>query len=90
MKLIAEEKNKKDWSVQILVTIMDIACEGSQSKDWKESVMEKIKDVHNLKMNEEKGITNNNKKKNPFTATVNAGKATENEIAQAVEEDQQQ
>ena len=29
MKLIAEEKNKKDWSVQILVTIMDIACEGS-------------------------------------------------------------
>ena len=47
--------------------------------------MEKIKDIHNSKMNEEKG--SNAKKKNPLAVSVNVGKANEIEIAKAVEEE---
>ena len=43
--------------------------------------MEKVKEIHNGKMNEEKGATAKNK--NPLLVRVNAGKATENEIVKA-------
>ena len=72
--------------MDILSKISEIACEISNSKDWKSNVLEKVKEMHNAKMTGEKGSANKNK--NPLLMSVNVGKATENQVIMAEKEEE--
>lgn len=88
MKLIQDEKNKKEWSLNIFTGIAESACEVTSSKEWKEKAVEKVKEMHNARMKEEKGTTVKNK--NPLLVQVSAGKGTENErIAKEIEQQEE-
>ena len=72
--------------MEILLKIAETACEASNSKDWKSNVLDRVKEIHNNKMNEEKGSPMKNK--NLLVASVNIGKATENAVAMAEKEEE--